>query len=77
MVGPHKREGPGLSRHVADFFNLLSPFHSLSNVTFHVARFLSASLYASNTRYNGVHLFGGSYGHANHRDTAWSHPAPR
>jgi len=42
-------------------FNLLSTFHTLSNLTFHMAHFLSASLYASNTRYNGLHLFGGSY----------------
>jgi len=58
-------------------FNLLSTFQPLSNPTFHVARFLSDSLYASNTRYNDLHLFGGSYGHADHPDMAWGHPAPR
>jgi len=58
-------------------FSLLSTLHALSNLTFHVARFLSDSLYASNTRYNGLHLFGGSYGHASHPDTACGHPACR
>jgi len=37
---------------------------SLSKVTFHVARFLRDSLYASNICYSGLHLFSGSYGHA-------------
>jgi len=41
-------------------FNLLSTFHPLSNLTFHVARFLSDSLCASNTRYNGLHLLSGA-----------------
>ena len=41
-------------------FNLLSTFHTLSNLTFHMAHFLSASLYASNTRYNGLHLLSGA-----------------
>jgi len=58
-------------------FNLISTFHPLSNLTFHVARFLSDSLYASSTRYNGLHLFGGSYGHAGYPNTAWGHPARR
>jgi len=56
-------------------FNLISTFHPLSNLIFHAARFLSDSLYASNTRYNGLHLFCGNYGHADHPDTAWGHPA--
>ena len=43
---------------------------SLSNVTFHVARFLRDSLYASNICYNGLHLFSGSYGHADRPDLA-------
>ena len=42
----------------------------ISNITFHVARFLRDSLYASNIRYNGLHLFGGSYGHAGRPDPA-------
>jgi len=50
---------------------------SLTNVTFHVARFLRDSLYASNIRYNGLHLFSGSYGHADRPDPACGHPAPR
>jgi len=47
------------------------------NITFHVARFLRDSLYASNIRYNGLHLFSGSYGHADRPDPARGHPAPR
>jgi len=43
---------------------------SLSNVTFHVAHFLRDSLYASNICYNGLHLFSGSYGHADRPDLA-------
>ena len=43
---------------------------SLSNVTFHVARFFRDSLYASNICYNGLHLFSGSYGHADRPDLA-------
>jgi len=42
----------------------------ISNITFHVARFLRDSLYASNIRYNGLHLFSGSYGHADRPDPA-------
>jgi len=66
-------------------FNLLFMFHPLSNITFHVARFLSDSLFASNTRYNGLHFF-----LVEATDTpitlvrrgaiqrlAWGHPAPR
>jgi len=47
-------------------------FHilSISNLTFHVARFLRDSLYASNIRYNGLYLFSGSYGHADRPDLA-------
>jgi len=41
-----------------------------SNITFHVARFLRDSLYASNIRYNGLHLFSGSNGHADRPDPA-------
>jgi len=41
-----------------------------SNITFHVARFLRDSLYASNIRYNGLHLFSESYGHADRPDPA-------
>jgi len=37
---------------------------SISNITLHVARFLRDSLYASKNRYNGLHPFSGSYGHA-------------
>jgi len=42
----------------------------ISNITLHVARFLRDSLYASNIRYNGLHLFSGSYGHADRPDPA-------
>jgi len=42
----------------------------ISNITFHVARFLRDSLYASNICYNGLHLFSGSYGHADRPDPA-------
>jgi len=43
---------------------------SISSITFHVARFLRDSLYTSNIRYNGLHLFSGSYGHADRPDPA-------
>ena len=43
---------------------------SISNITLHVAGFLRDSLYASNIRCNGVHLFSGSYGHADRPDPA-------
>jgi len=43
---------------------------SVSNITFHVACFLRDSLYASNIRYNGLHLFSGRYGHADRPDPA-------
>ena len=43
---------------------------SISNITFHVARFLRDSLYASNIRYKGLHIFSGSYGHADRPDPA-------
>jgi len=43
---------------------------SLSSITFHVARFLRDSLYVSNIRYNGLHHFSGSYGHADRPDPA-------
>jgi len=42
----------------------------ISNITFHVARFLRESLNASNNRYSRLHLFSGSYGHANRSDPA-------
>jgi len=42
----------------------------ISNITFHVARFRRDSLYASNIRYNGLHLLSGSYGHADRPDPA-------
>jgi len=42
----------------------------MSSITFHVARFLRDSLYASNIRYNGLHLFRGSYLHADRPDPA-------
>ena len=51
-------------------WNLTFTISSLSNVTFHVARFLRDSLYASNICYNGLHLFSGSYGHADRPDLA-------
>jgi len=51
-------------------WNLTFNISPLSNITFHVARFLRDSLYASNIRYNRLHLFSGSYGHADRPDPA-------
>ena len=49
-------------------WSLLSTCHP--NITFHVALLLRDSLYASNIRYNGLHLLSGSYGHADRPDPA-------
>jgi len=57
-------------------FNLPSTFHPLSNITFRVTRFLGDSLKACNTRYNGPHHFGGSYGHGDQPGSGWGQSEP-